>query len=174
MHLEEIPRSRLLVEPVTVLDSGQKGQRRRTDGEKAKPIEPQPWVNFTHPSQMKDNTTRYRVKSFISRTRKLSKMTKRRADAAEDEFQVVEEQISESWLEGELELSLEDENPSMDQNSGPKPLARALKRGTSGTVWPLYRESDIGKLRVECIESYPARETPRLSRALEFCQSTWS
>jgi hypothetical protein len=51
----------------------------------------------------------------------------------------------------------------------PNRLLHEVLDDTSSIASP-YQSSNIGKLRVECIESYPPKHTPRLSRALEFCQ----
>jgi hypothetical protein len=164
MLLEEIPLSRLIIEPATAVDISHGKHRGRPDGDKTTSTETLRWVNLTHPSQMRDEVTRYRVKSFITKTRKKT------ADIAEAKEKVLEEQNSGVWPDDEFEFGLEDTTRVIDPNSGPRPYPQVSRRPGS-RAWPLYKDSNIGKLRVECIESYPAKETPRLSRALEFCQS---
>jgi hypothetical protein len=155
MPLEQEPLSSL--EPVAT-PNGKNSYRRRNSDNKEVPCETRAWVNLTHPSQLRDKSTRWQVKSFTTTYNNLkNKSSKGKRKAAGEQKR---QHLDESHIEPDIDIP----------NSSPMSL-HSILNGTCSTGWPLYKDSSIGRLRIECIESYPAKESPRLSRALDYCTS---
>ena len=155
MPLEQEPLSSL--EPAAIPNE-KKSCHRRNDDNKEVPCETRAWVNLTHPSQLRDKSTRWQVKSFTTtyNNQKNKSLKGKRKAAGEQKRQ----HLDEPHIELDIDIP----------NSSPMPLHPILN-GACSTGWPLYKDSSIGRLRIECIESYPAKESPRLSRALDYCTS---